>query len=54
MTRPETDREYIKAILRAKLEVLMDLSDRVEEGDSWIDAWLELRMELLRKLSKLV
>jgi hypothetical protein len=40
-------------LLKAQLKILLELSDRAEEEGSWIDAWIDLKTELLQKLKKL-
>jgi len=47
-----TDTNLEKAILRAQLKILLKLSDLAEES-SWIDAWIDLKSEILRKLKNL-
>jgi len=49
----DNDQQLQKAILKAQLQVLRELSDRAEEEGSWIDAWIDLKSELLQKLRKL-
>jgi len=41
-----------KAILRAQLQILWELSDRAEE-EGWINAWIDLKSEILKKLKNL-
>jgi len=49
----DTNQQLEKAILKAQVQILMELGDRAEEEGSWIDAWIDLKSEILRKLKNL-
>jgi len=42
-----------KTILKSQLEILRKLNDRIEEGEDFLSAWIDIRSELIRKLKKL-
>ena len=46
------DTQLQKTILKAQLKILLELSNLAEESN-WIDAWIDLKTELARKLKKL-
>jgi predicted metal-binding protein len=45
--------EEQKNILKAQIQILLKLNNRIEEGEDFYEAWIELKKELLRKLRKL-
>ncbi len=47
-----TDQQLQKAILKAQLKILKELGDRAEE-EEWIQAWIDLKSEITKKLRKL-
>lgn len=42
-----------KQLIRAQLRILEELNTRVEEGEDFLSAWIDLRTELLERLKKL-
>jgi hypothetical protein len=46
------DTQLQKTILKAQLKILLELSNLAEESN-WIDAWIDLKTKLVRKLKKL-
>jgi len=42
-----------KEIIKAQLKILVELGNRVEEGENFLSAWVDLKTELLQKLRKL-
>jgi hypothetical protein len=46
------DNQQQKEIIKAQLKILLELSNLAEESN-WIDAWIDLKTELVRKLKKL-
>jgi hypothetical protein len=45
--------ELEKLILKGQIRILLELSKRVEDGEDVLDAWIDLKTELARKLKKL-